>query len=328
MQLSRDDLKRAYRSMFTIRTFEERVTKEFAQGNIPGFAHVYIGQEASAVGRLLRPDVGGLHRLDPPRPWPLHRQGLRRPGHDAGDHGQAGRPLRRQGRLHAHRRHVQGHAGRQRHRRRRAADRGRRGADPEAQADRQGGGGVHRRRRLQPGHHLRGPEHGRGAEGAGHLRFREQRLRRAHRDQLRRRGALHRRARRELRPARRGGRRHADFFAVHEAMGRALEHGRAGEGPYALETRLLALPRPLRRRSAGATGCPRSWPQARANDRPAPLPHRRHRGAACWTDADARRHRARGGRRGRGRGPGWRSPPPRPDPARPSTRDVYKSSEG
>ena len=50
MQLSRDELKRAYRRMFSIRTFEERVEKEFAQGNIPGFAHVYLGQEASAVG--------------------------------------------------------------------------------------------------------------------------------------------------------------------------------------------------------------------------------------------------------------------------------------
>ena len=50
MQLSRDDLKRAYRSMFTIRTFEERVEKEFSLGNIPGFAHVYLGQEASGVG--------------------------------------------------------------------------------------------------------------------------------------------------------------------------------------------------------------------------------------------------------------------------------------
>ncbi len=50
MQLSRDDLKRAYRSMFTIRAFEERVEKEFSLGNIPGFAHVYLGQEASGVG--------------------------------------------------------------------------------------------------------------------------------------------------------------------------------------------------------------------------------------------------------------------------------------
>jgi pyruvate dehydrogenase E1 component alpha subunit len=66
MQLSRDDLKRAYRSMFTIRTFEERVMKEFAQGNIPGFAHVYIGQEASGVGvcfDLTSEDyIGSTHR--------------------------------------------------------------------------------------------------------------------------------------------------------------------------------------------------------------------------------------------------------------------------
>ena len=66
MQLSRDDLKRAYRSMFTIRTFEERVNKEFALGNIPGFAHVYLGQEASGVGvcfDLTKEDyIGSTHR--------------------------------------------------------------------------------------------------------------------------------------------------------------------------------------------------------------------------------------------------------------------------
>ena len=66
MQLSRDDLKRAYRSMYTIRVFEERVTKEFALGNIPGFAHVYIGQEASGVGvcfDLSNDDyIGSTHR--------------------------------------------------------------------------------------------------------------------------------------------------------------------------------------------------------------------------------------------------------------------------
>lgn len=50
MQLSHADLLRAWKQMVTIRLFEERVTKEFAAGNIPGFAHVYLGQEASAVG--------------------------------------------------------------------------------------------------------------------------------------------------------------------------------------------------------------------------------------------------------------------------------------
>jgi TPP-dependent pyruvate/acetoin dehydrogenase alpha subunit len=50
MQLNRDDLIRAYRSMATIRRFEERVQEEFSQGGIPGFVHLYAGEEASAVG--------------------------------------------------------------------------------------------------------------------------------------------------------------------------------------------------------------------------------------------------------------------------------------
>lgn len=66
MQLSRDELKKAYRRMFTIRAFEERVEKEFAAGNIPGFAHVYLGQEASGVGvchDLTDDDlIGSTHR--------------------------------------------------------------------------------------------------------------------------------------------------------------------------------------------------------------------------------------------------------------------------
>jgi acetoin:2,6-dichlorophenolindophenol oxidoreductase subunit alpha len=66
MQLSRDDLKRAYDRMYTIRVFEERVTKEFSLGNIPGFAHVYLGQEASGVGvcfDLTDEDyIGSTHR--------------------------------------------------------------------------------------------------------------------------------------------------------------------------------------------------------------------------------------------------------------------------
>jgi TPP-dependent pyruvate/acetoin dehydrogenase alpha subunit len=66
MQLSREELKKAYRRMFTIRAFEERVEKEFAAGNIPGFAHVYLGQEASGVGvchDLTDEDlIGSTHR--------------------------------------------------------------------------------------------------------------------------------------------------------------------------------------------------------------------------------------------------------------------------
>jgi pyruvate dehydrogenase E1 component alpha subunit len=50
MQLSRDKLKWAYKTMNLIRAFEDRVHEEFAAGAIPGFVHLYAGEEASAVG--------------------------------------------------------------------------------------------------------------------------------------------------------------------------------------------------------------------------------------------------------------------------------------
>ncbi|MCK9284607.1 MAG: thiamine pyrophosphate-dependent dehydrogenase E1 component subunit alpha [Rhodocyclaceae bacterium] len=40
----------AYRTMRTIREFEERLHVEFAAGDMPGFVHLYAGEEASAVG--------------------------------------------------------------------------------------------------------------------------------------------------------------------------------------------------------------------------------------------------------------------------------------
>lgn len=66
MQLSRETLIEAYRTMRTIRVFEERAAVEFANGNIPGFVHLYAGQEACAVGmcmNLTDEDViGSTHR--------------------------------------------------------------------------------------------------------------------------------------------------------------------------------------------------------------------------------------------------------------------------
>src|SRR5215469_789131 len=50
MSLSRERLRRAYRQMKTIREFEERLHVEIATGEIPGFTHLYAGQEAVAVG--------------------------------------------------------------------------------------------------------------------------------------------------------------------------------------------------------------------------------------------------------------------------------------
>src|SRR5215470_15055797 len=50
MQLNKNETLRAYRIMKTIREFEERIHVEFATGEIPGFVHLYAGEEASATG--------------------------------------------------------------------------------------------------------------------------------------------------------------------------------------------------------------------------------------------------------------------------------------
>src|SRR3981189_2013621 len=49
-ELDENRLLEAYRMMRTIRAFEERVHDEFATGEIPGFVHLYAGEEASAAG--------------------------------------------------------------------------------------------------------------------------------------------------------------------------------------------------------------------------------------------------------------------------------------
>lgn len=50
MQISREQMLRAYRQMKTIREFEERLHAEIQTGEIAGFTHLYAGQEAAAVG--------------------------------------------------------------------------------------------------------------------------------------------------------------------------------------------------------------------------------------------------------------------------------------
>jgi pyruvate dehydrogenase E1 component alpha subunit len=65
-QLTADQLLHAYRVMRTIRVFEERLHVEFATGEIPGFVHLYAGEEASAAGVMahLRDDdcIASNHR--------------------------------------------------------------------------------------------------------------------------------------------------------------------------------------------------------------------------------------------------------------------------
>ena len=56
--VSTEALQAHYRMMQTIRRFEEEAARAYAQGKIGGFLHLYIGQEAIAVGAAaaLRPD--------------------------------------------------------------------------------------------------------------------------------------------------------------------------------------------------------------------------------------------------------------------------------
>jgi len=50
VDMDRNSLVEAYRRMRTIREFEDRLHKDFAGGEIPGFVHLYAGEEAVAVG--------------------------------------------------------------------------------------------------------------------------------------------------------------------------------------------------------------------------------------------------------------------------------------
>jgi len=50
VQLNRIDLKKAFTGMSLIREFEDSVHVEFASGILPGFVHLYAGEESSAMG--------------------------------------------------------------------------------------------------------------------------------------------------------------------------------------------------------------------------------------------------------------------------------------
>ena len=66
MDLSQEQLLWMYERMRLIRQFEERLHQEFAGGQIPGFVHLYAGEEAVAVGACasLRDDdfITSTHR--------------------------------------------------------------------------------------------------------------------------------------------------------------------------------------------------------------------------------------------------------------------------
>ena len=57
-QMTEKELLKIYRDMVLIREFEERTAEMYSRGKITGFCHLYIGQEAVAVGAMsaLHPD--------------------------------------------------------------------------------------------------------------------------------------------------------------------------------------------------------------------------------------------------------------------------------
>ena len=62
-----------YRMMQLIRRFEEESARAYSQGKIGGFLHLYIGQEAIAVGATHASRAQRLHDHDLPRSWPRPR---------------------------------------------------------------------------------------------------------------------------------------------------------------------------------------------------------------------------------------------------------------
>ena len=67
-ELSREDLVALYRTMVTIRVFEENAVAYFKQGQVIGNMHMYVGEEAVAAGvcRALKQDdyISSTHRCD------------------------------------------------------------------------------------------------------------------------------------------------------------------------------------------------------------------------------------------------------------------------
>ena len=153
--------------MLTIRVFEEHVNELYTTAQMPGLAHLYIGEEAVAVGvcEALRRDdyITSTHRGHGhclAKGAAIDRMFAELLGKEAG-------LLPRQGRLDAHRRPADRQPRRKRHRRRqrrasRRAPRCRRsgGARP-------GRGLLLRRGRARPGPAVRGDEHGVALEAAG-----------------------------------------------------------------------------------------------------------------------------------------------------------------
>ena len=223
-----------YRQMAKIRAFEEQVNELYKGAKMPGLAHLYVGEEAVAVGvcEALRRDdfITSTHRGHGhclAKGASVNRMFAELLGKEAGYCRGKGGSMHiadpETGNLGANA--IVGGSRRARHRR---------GALGQDAQERPGRGVLLRRRRARAGAALRGDEHGRALEAARHLRLREQPLRRVHPSQRDHRG-------RDPAARARALGVHAesvdgqDVQAVHATMSRLVERARRGEGPAFLE---------------------------------------------------------------------------------------------
>ncbi len=169
-----------YRQMLKIRLFEEEVNQLYLGAKMPGLAHLYIGEEAVAVGVCEALAPRRLHHQHTSRPWPLHRQRRGAGQNVCRAARQRSRLLPRQRRLHAYRRSRHRQSRRQCHRRRQRRHGNRRGHVCANARQRSSSSLFFWRRRLGAGTALRSHEHGFTLEAAGHLCLREQPIQRIH----------------------------------------------------------------------------------------------------------------------------------------------------
>ena len=227
---SREELLGYYREMLLIRRFEEKAGQLYGMGLIGGFCHLYIGQEAVAVGIQ--------HAL---QPGDSVITGYRDHGHMlvcdmdprrvmAELTGRSTRLFQGQGRLDAHVRPLGRLLRRARHRRRPGAARHRPRLRPQVSRGWRHLRRLHGRRCGQPGPGLRELQHGGAVEAADPLRDREQPLRHGHLAGPRRRRPEAVRARPRLRHPRPSGRRHGRGRGARQGRGAGAARSAAARG--------------------------------------------------------------------------------------------------
>ena len=152
--------------MVTIRLFEERVNELYTGAKMPGLAHLYIGEEAVAVGvceALRKTTTSRARTAATATAWPRARRptgcspscSAKRPATAAARAARCTSPTRhRQSRRQRHRRRQRRHRNRRRHVAQDARERSSRGL-------------LFRRGRARAGTALRGHEHGVALEAAG-----------------------------------------------------------------------------------------------------------------------------------------------------------------